>query len=279
LPNKHIMLSAAIIVFRESVEAALLIGIIAAATRSIAQRGRWIAAGIVAGIAGAAVVAALTSEIAMLFDGAGQEIFNAVVLGLAVLLLGWHNIWMSAHGADLATDARRIGRSVGEGSAGLSMVLTVVALAVLREGSETVLFLFGLLSGGKTSPAAVATGGALGLLMGTAFGAVLYAGMLRIPMRWLFGVTSTLIVFIAAGMASRIAQYLIQIDLLPGLTTPLWDFTDVLPLDSTIGGSLHALIGYDASPAGMQVVFYVATIILILAGMRLVKIARAVPND
>ena len=269
------MLSAAIIVFRESFEAALLIGIIAAATRSIAQRSRWIAAGVVAGLAGAGVVAALTGEIAMLFDGAGQEIFNAVVLGAAVLLLGWHNIWMSAHGADLAADARKVGRSVGDGSAELSMVLTVVALAVLREGSETVLFLYGLLSGGEATTSSVATGGALGLLMGAAFGVVLYAGMLRIPMRWLFAVTSTLIVLIAAGMASRVAQFLIQVDLLPSLKTPLWDFTAALPLDSVIGGSLHALVGYDASPAGMQVVFYIATIVLILTGMRLVKSTRA----
>jgi high-affinity iron transporter len=268
------MLSAAIIVFRESFEAALLIGIIAAATRSIAQRGRWIVAGVAAGLAGACVVAALTGEIATLFDGAGQELFNAAILSLAVLLLGWHNIWMSAHGAALTSEARQIGRSVGDGSAELSMVLTVVALAVLREGSETVLFLYGLMSGGEANTASVVTGGTLGLLTGAVFGFILYAGMLRIPMRQLFAVTSTLIVLIAASMASRVAQFLIQIDLLPSLKTPLWDFTAVLPLDSLLGGSLHALVGYDASPAGMQVVFYAATIVLILTGMRLVKPLR-----
>jgi high-affinity iron transporter len=268
------MLSAAIIVFRESFEAALLIGIIAAATRSIAQRSRWIVAGIAAGLAGACVVAALTGEIATQFDSAGQEIFNAVVLGIAVVLLGWHNIWMSAHGADLAAEARQVGRRVGEDGAELSMILTVVALAVLREGSETVLFLYGLLSGGEATKTSVASGGALGLLMGAVLGFILYAGMLRIPMRRLFAVTSTLIVLIAAGMASRAAQFLIQVDLLPGLQTPLWDFNAVLPPDSLVGGTLHALVGYDASPAGMQVVFYVATIVLILTGMQMVRSAR-----
>jgi high-affinity iron transporter len=262
------VLAASIIVFRESFEAALLIGIIAAATRAIEGRGRWIAAG----IAGACVVAALTGRIAGLFDGAGQELFNVAVLALAVVLLGWHNIWMSAHGAELAADARRVGQDVGAGRSRLSTVMTVVTLVVLREGAETVLFLYGLISGGETTGSAVATGAALGLLAGAALGSLLYAGMLRIPMRWFFSVTSTLILLIAAGMASKIAQFLIQADVLPSLKSPLWDFSPVLPADSVAGGLLRAMVGYEAAPAGMQVVFYAATVLIILIGMWRVRL-------
>ena len=261
------MLAAAIIVLRESFEAALLIGIIAAATRSIADRGRWISGGIAAGVAGACVVAALTGHIATLFDGAGQELFNVLILGIAVLMLGWHNIWMSAHGTELAADAKRVGRDVEEGRRELSTVLIVIALAVLREGSESVLFLYGLLSSGETTGMSVATGAALGLLMGAALGFVLYFGMLRIPMRWFFSVTAALILLIAAGMASRIAQFLIQADLLPSLKSPLWDLSAVLPTDSVVGSALRASMGYDAAPAGMQVLFYVVTALVILTGM------------
>jgi high-affinity iron transporter len=220
-------------------------------------------------------VAALTGRIATLFDGAGQELFNAFVLGLAVVLLAWHNIWMSAQGADLAAGARRVGKSVDDGQRGRSTILTVVALAVLREGSESVLFLYGLMSGGDTSGFSIATGALFGLFMGAAIGFVLYAGIVRIPMRWFFSVTSTLILLIAAGMASRIAQFLIQVDLLPGLKSPLWDLSSILPTNSMIGGVLHALAGYDASPAGMQVVFYVATVLVIVTGMWSVRLARA----
>ena len=269
------MLAASIIVLRESFEAALLIGIIAAATRSIAGRGRWISGGIAAGLAGACVVAALTGHIAALFDGAGQELFNVLVLATAVILLGWHNIWMTAHGAELSADAKRVGRDVGEGRRALSTILTVIALAVLREGSESVLFLYGLLSSGETSGMAVAAGATLGLLMGAALGLVLYLGMLRIPMRWFFSVTAALILLIAAGMASRIAQFLIQADMLPSLQSPLWDFSAVLPTDSIGGEVLRALIGYDAAPAGMQVLFYVVTALVILTGMWSVRRAAA----
>jgi high-affinity iron transporter len=267
------MLAASIIVLRESFEAALLIGIIAAATRSIAGRGRWISGGILVGLAGACVVAALTERIAMLFNGAGQELFNVCILGVAVVLLGWHNIWMSAHGTELATDAKRVGRDVEEGRSRLSTILIVIALAVLREGSESVLFLYGLMSNGEVTVTAIAMGAALGLLMGAALGIVLYIGMLRIPMRWFFSITSTLILLIAAGMASRIAQFLIQADFLPSLQSPLWDLSSVLPTNSAAGGLLRALMGYDAAPDGMQVVFYIVTALVILTGMWCVKFA------
>lgn len=261
------MLGAAIIVLRETLEAALLIGIIAAATRSISGRGRWIAGGILVGLAGASIIAVLTARIAALFNGVGQELFNAVVLGAAVLLLGWHQIWMSAHGSTLAADARQVGQDVREGRRQLSAVMIVIALAVLREGSESALFLYGLLSSGQTRGSAVAGGGVLGVLGGAALGLLVYAGMLRIPMRWLFAVTSMFILLLAAGMASGMTRFLIQADLLPSLGSPLWDSSSVLPSDSAIGVLMHALVGYDATPTGMQVVFYLATLLSILAGM------------
>src|SRR5581483_6548364 len=184
------MLGAAIIVFRESFEAALLIGIIAAATRAIPGRSRFVAGGIAAGTLGAIVVAVLTGRIAQLFGGMGQELFNASVLGIAVLMLAWHNIWMSVHGAELAADARRVGREVSEGRRALSAILVVIAIAVLREGSETALFLYGLVSAGSVGTSQLAGGAGLGLVAGVGVGLVMYAGIVRVPMRWFFAVTS-----------------------------------------------------------------------------------------
>src|SRR5512143_2039508 len=102
------MFGSAVIVFREALEAALLIGIIAAATRGLNGRGRWIGLGITAGFALSLVVALLTDAIAQWADGAGQELFNVGVLGLAVVMLAWHNIWMTKHGRELAERAREM---------------------------------------------------------------------------------------------------------------------------------------------------------------------------
>ena len=82
------MFGTAIIVFREVLEAALIIGIVAAATRDVPGRSRWIVAGLLAGLVGSGIVAASTDVIASFASGVGQELFNAAILGVAVLMLG-----------------------------------------------------------------------------------------------------------------------------------------------------------------------------------------------
>ncbi len=264
------MLGAAIIVFRETLEAALLIGIVAAAARSLPARGRWIALGVAAGAAGAVLVAASAGYIGELADGVGQELLNAGVLAAAVLMLAWHNIWMSRHAREMVDGARSVIRQVTEGSRELSAIALVVALAILREGSETVLFLYGMLAQGEPV-LQISSGGALGLAAGALIGFAMYAGLLRIPVRHFFSVTALLVLLIAAGMAGQCARFLIQGDLLPALASPLWDSSALLSNDSALGTLLHVLAGYDARPSGMQALFYVATLLLIVAGMRLVR--------
>lgn len=271
------MFGSALILLRESLEAALLIGIVAAATRGLPGRNRWLAIGIAAGLLGALVVAGFTGRIAEWADGAGQELFNAGVLGVAVLMLGWHNVWMASHAAEMVREAKGVARSVVDGEKELSAIALVIALAVLREGSETVLFLYGLASGdGGTS--GIALGAVLGLAGGVAIGYAVYAGLLRVPVRWFFSVTAGLILVIAAGMAGQAARFLIQADLIPPLQSPLWDTSGLLPTESPVGSALHMLLGYEAQPTGMQVVFYAATFVAILAGMKLVRGAQASPR-
>jgi len=262
------MFGSAIIVFRESLEAALLIGIIAAATRGLAGRNLWLAIGIGAGLGGALVVAGLTETIADMAEGAGQELFNAAILGIAVLMLGWHNIWMATHGREMAAQAKSIGHAVKSGQREMSALAILIALAVLREGSETALFLYGLAAGDGSSRVSMLSGGLLGLAAGIGAGWVLYSGLARIPLRHFFTVTSALILFLAAGMAGQMARLLIQGDLIRPLASPLWDSSSLLPMDSFLGNLLHIFAGYEARPSGMQVLFYTLTFLVILFGMR-----------
>lgn len=262
------MLGSAIIVFREALEAALIIGIIAAATRGLPTRNLWLIVGIAAGAVGSVIVASLTGQIADLAEGVGQELFNAGILSVAALMLAWHNIWMARHGAQLARDAKQLGNDVVSGGREMSALALVVALAILREGSETALFLYGLLASGDEGLFNVAAGGVAGLMVGALAGFGLYAGFLNIPARLFFASTSGLILLLAAAMASQVARFLVQADLLPSLANPLWNSSWLLDNASIAGRFLHTLIGYEAMPSGIQVIFYVATILLILAGMR-----------
>jgi high-affinity iron transporter len=261
------MLAVAVIVFREVLEAALVVGIVLAASRGVPRRGKWVAGGIVAGLVGATLVAGFTDEIASAVDGIGQEIFNATVLFGAVLMLGWHNVWMSRHAKEHVVEATRVGREVLSGARPLYALAVLCGLAVLREGSECVLFVYGIIAAQGGGAAALLSGGSAGLVAGIAVGAALYLGLLTIPMRHLFAVTSWLILLLAAGMAAQGAAFLLQADLVPPLGN-LWDTSHVLPEKSLLGQALHALIGYVAQPTGIQLVFYLGTLILIASLMR-----------
>ena len=263
------MFSSSIIVFRETLEAALIIGIITAATRGVPGRSHWVIAGIAAGLIGSTVVAAATGTIAEMASGLGQELFNAGVLGIAVLMLAWHNIWMSAHSKQLAINASNTGRAISDGKRECSVLFAIIALAVLREGSETVLFLYGIATASDQSTHSMLVGSLLGLTGGIAVGWTLYAGLLRIPLRWFFSITSLLVLILAAGMASQAARLLIQANLLPSLAAPLWDTSSLLPPDSMLGTLLHGLAGYDARPAGMQIIFFTVVLVSIVIGMKL----------
>ncbi len=264
------MLATAIIIFREVLEAALIIGILAAATRTIRGSRRWLTAGVLLGLIGSAIVAASTDVIGEWANGIGQELFNAIVLGIAVLMLAWHNIWMSSHGAVLAADAKALGNDIRDGRSECSALFVIVALAVLREGSESVLFLYGIAASNGGGQSAMLLGGLLGVVGGSVVGYGMYAGLLRLPVRWFFTATGVLVLLLAASMASQAAHFLIQADLLPSLAAPLWDSSAILSEQSVTGQLMHTLIGYESHPAGMQLVFYVAALLVIGIGMRLV---------
>jgi high-affinity iron transporter len=203
----------------------------------------------------------------MAASGIGQEIFNAIVLGIAVMMLAWHNLWMASHGAALATQARGVGNSIRDGGSARSVLLVVVGLAVLREGAETVLFLYGVAtSAGGIS--GMLAGGLVGLVAGVVAGYALYVGLLRIPLHQLFRATSVMVLLIAAGMASQATGFLIQADLVPSLAAPLWDSSVFVSQSSVFGTLLQGFIGYDARPAGMQVAVYLVVLVGIGWAMR-----------
>jgi FTR1 family protein len=262
------MFSAAIIVFREVLEAALIIGIVMTATRGVAGRARSIALGIMSGIGGACLVAYFADTLAQAAEGVGPELFNATVLLVATAMLAWHNLWMAQHGRALATEMNQIGQAVATGNRPVQALVVVVALAVLREGAEVVLFAYGIAAAG-TDTSTLLLGGLLGIGAGVAVGSALYFGLLRIPTRHLFSVTSALLVLLAAGMAAQASAYLIQAGVLPAIKPVLWDTSAVLSEKSVLGQMLHTLVGYVDRPAEMQFLVYVFAVALI-GGLTLV---------
>ena len=263
------MAGALIIVLREVIEAGLIIGIVLAVTRAMPLRGLYVALGILAGLLGAALVAAFAGALSNALAGVGQEVFNAAILGIAVIMLGWHNIWMARHGREIGEDMRRLGRDVLRGSRSLTALAIVVAVAVLREGSEVVLFLYGVVIASGESGLSLLLGGLLGLILGAGISALTYQGLAVIPPRHLFKVTSILIAFMAAGMAAQSVAFLEQADIATALGDAVWNTSLVLADNSVAGRVLHTLLGYTGKPTELQLVVYLATLGTIFGLMKL----------
>jgi high-affinity iron transporter len=263
------VIAALIIVFREVFEAGLIVGIVLAVTRTVPHRNQWIAGGVLAGVLAACVVAAFAGALSNLFAGMGQELFNAAILALAVVMLTWHNVWMARHGKELAGELWAAGKAVVEGSKSLLALAIVVGVAVLREGSEVVLFLYGVLATGSDTTWGVALGGFAGLVLGALVCWLTYVGLLRIPPRALFTTTTVLIALLSAGMAAQATAFLERANWLTALDSVVWDSSWLLSDSSLLGKALHTLIGYTDQPTAMQLTVYLAILAVTFVLMRL----------
>jgi high-affinity iron transporter len=261
------MLATAVILFREVLEAALIVAIVMGASRGIAQRGRWVAGGIVLGLLGASLVALGASDLSLKFEGRGSALLNAGILLCAVVVLTWHNVWMKSHGRKLAEDVTSLGKDVQAGKQPLTALMLLTFVAVMREGSEAVLFIWAIATSGNQS-LSMTVGGFSGVAAGILVGTLLYRGLLGIPLRHFFSFTSWLILLLSAGLAAQAAGFLNQADLVPALGNRLWDTSHLLSQGSLPGQILHTLIGYNARPSGIEVLFYFGTILMVLLLMR-----------
>jgi len=263
------MLASLVIVFREVFEAGLIVGIVLAATQSVVGRGIWIAGGIVGGVIGAALLALFAGALEGAFSGNGQEVFNAAILIVAVVMLSWHQLWMASHGRQMASEMKAIGRDVALGRRSLFAMALVVGVAVLREGAEVVLFLYGIAAAGHEGGGALMLGGTVGVGLGALVSFLLYRGLLTIPASRLFAVTGWLIALLAAGMAGQAAAILAGADLIPSWGYQLWDTSWLLPENSIPGRALHALVGYADRPMGVQLAAWLVVLAALVAGGRL----------
>lgn len=270
------MIPTFIILFREILEISIILSIILAATRGVAGRGRWIWAGIGGGVLGSALVAFFAGAISNAIEGMGQEVFNAGVLFVAVFMIGWTVVWMQTHAREMSQKIKQVGQAVHDGKLPLYALATVVSLSMWREGAEIVLFMTGILATTEESMLAIFAGGAAGTLCAATLGTLLYFGLIKISMRYMFATTSWLLILLACGMSAQAAGYLVAADMLPALAHQVWDSSWLLSQDSIAGKILHAMLGYTERPSGIQLLFYIGTFIVISTLLKLTQRKPAV---
>ncbi len=246
-----------VVVLREGFEAALLLGIVYAYLAQIGRReGRVFvtlggALAVLASIAMGVAVSALSGPL----TDVGPDVVTLVVVFAAVALLTWHGWWMGRHARALRGELqRRV--DAASASQQLWMVGLIAFTGVFREGAETVLFLWGLLTQVQdVSGATALAGGAAGLAAAAVLGWLVFQGGQRLSVQRFFVVTSLFILLLAAGLFSAGVGRLQGIGLLPG-GDAVWDTSWLLDDHGTVGGFLAGLIGYRARPSALELVAY-----------------------
>ncbi len=264
--------SIALVVCRESVEALLVIGILNAwlcrnlAVRDAARGRRFLWLGAGAGLSLAVLLALAILGFQSLLPDEGQDYFQAATVLVAAALILQMVFWMRRHGGgakqQLEAGARRA--SVGGGVWGL-FVLALIAVA--REGSETVIFLSGILAGTDDNSAAVG-----GILSGFAAAGLLYwliqLGGRRLSWRLFFRATELMLLFLAAALVMTGADALVSLGLLPVVGGQLWDSSALLDDSGSLGGTVAALTGYRARPDLIGLLVYGLYWSVVLIGLR-----------
>ena len=254
------MFSIAIIVFREVLEISLILGVLLSATRGLTNRAPWVWLGLFLGVAGAGIVAFFADAISQAAQGMGQEMMNAVILFIAAALIGWTVVWMNRNAHELTRHFKKVGTDVIKGVKPKYSLTIVVALSVLREGSEIVMFLYSaVVTGGKTYLLVI--GSLLGIATGIIAGVGIYYGLMKIPIKRVLTVTSWLLMFLVAGMVAQAFGYLSAAGRVPDLIPMVWDTSRFISEGSLLGRIMHILIGYTDRPSGIQLLVYVLTVL------------------
>lgn len=263
------MLSTAIVIFREAFEIALILGVVLAATRGLPARAVYVWSGFAAGVLGAVLIALGMDSISQSFEGVGQELLNACILFTAAFFIGWTVIWMRSHAYEMNQKLKQVGRDMIENKVPYYTLSLVIGAAVLREGAEIALFTYSMLATGQAVSSIVA-GSLLGAAAGIGLGVLLYLGLIRISLKYLFIVTTTLLTLLVSGLMAVGTGFLVAAGYFSDYSETLWDTDWLLPQDSLMGQTLHVLIGYIAQPMQIQVMAYAASLLtlsLLLTGM------------
>jgi high-affinity iron transporter len=254
------MLGTFIITWRETIEAALIVGILLTYLAKIGQRKqfKFIYWGTFWAVLACLVFAVFSNFLSLFFQDIGQELFEAGILFLAMGVLTHMVIWMHHNAREIKGDLQKKADLAIE-KRHLWALATLAFIGVFREGVETVLFLWGLFlqGGGIGNVTPPIVGGFLGVGLGVLMTYLFFKGFGHLDLRLFFRITGVLLIFMAAGMLSSGIGKLVSIGLIPPIIEPIWDTSWLLSERNLIGSLAAGLLGYRSSPSLIQILFYV----------------------
>ncbi|WP_341747632.1 MULTISPECIES: FTR1 family protein [unclassified Candidatus Tisiphia] len=258
------MFKIALVVFRECLEIALLLGVILAVTKQLEKSRIYIIAGVMLGTVSAALFAFFTRSITVAFSGLGDEIFNSGVILLTVALIGWTIVWMQGYGIKIKQNLNDLSVKISSGDSSYIMLVLIVAATILREGMEIIILVYSISSVEIIDSNSYLLGLIIGIVSGLTLGIIIYLGLIKIVnQQYIFRISSILLMLVASGFAAEAAGILSSSGIITILSDQLWDSSWLISDRSIYGKFLKMITGYIARPNGLQVVFYVCTLGLI----------------
>lgn len=268
------------VVWRESVEALLVVGILNAwlahqGKMPEAARGRrFLWAGVSAGVILAVALAAVLLFFGELLSDDGQELFQAAMVLIAAALIVQMVVWMRRHGRTLKRELEEgAARSMAEARWWGLFVLAL--LAVAREGSETVVFLYGILAGGHIDTGSSVGAAALGGVLAIVTYWLLQLGGRYLSWRLFFRVTEIMLLLLAAALVMSGIDHLISLGVMPVLSRPLWDTSGLLEDGGAFGGFVSGLTGYRARPDLTSLITYAVYWLFVILILRRTAATKA----
>lgn len=260
------------IVWRESVEALLVVGILYTWLRATPEGKRglpYLWGGVAAGLALAVALALVLLGVSSWLSDEGQEWFQAIMSLAACALVVQMVVWMKKHGRTLKGELES-GARASVANDNWWGLLVLVAIAVAREGSETVVFLYGTVSAGEggSDMLMLAVAGVAGFAVALLTFWLLQLGGKLITWRRFFFVTEILLLLLAGSLLVGGLDHLISLDVLPTLVDPVWDSSWLLSDSTGVGKVLADFAGYRALPALSSVLLWVAYWIIVWALLR-----------
>lgn len=257
------MIKIALVIFREMLEISLILGIVAAAAGSIKNSRIYITAGIMSGFIGAAILAFFITRLSSMLSGYGEEMVDVAIIMTTVVVVSTMAIWVQHSAAKLHAKIEKLSENAESPLYARMMLILVVATTVLREGAEIVLYIHGLASAHRFNATDYISGFVLGMSAGIGAAVAISYGLSRIAVKYLFSTSFILLALVAASLASEAAGKLTSIGMVDFLSSPMWDSEWFISDASLIGRILKMLIGYNSKPNGLEVVFYVTTLLTI----------------
>ena len=252
------MISSFIIMFRETLEAALIIGILLSYLNKTEQSkyNPIIYLSTAAGILMSIIGAYIFTSIAGGFEGRAEEIFEGIVMLVGAALLTTMILWMMKQQHSAAIIEEKAERYISKGK--LVSLSLLVFVSVLREGIESVIFLGAL----NFSSGSSITGASLGIITAVILGFLIFMGSRKISLKFFFSATNILLILFAAGLVAHGIHELQEAFLLPVFIEHLWDINHLLHEKGTLGGIVKGLFGYNGNPSLIEVASYSLYIII-----------------